>query len=224
MSKKEFKEKDPKIPFKEKIKDKNYKRFVILFVLALIFSVISFKLDGYPKQAVIILVTFLYWFAFRFLKKYNNSQGKFYVRDFFRGIGRYIRQTYEKIKEKAIELLGLKPRSAFIKGKDEKDIVIDRAQGIFDKILNLRNRPKWKDMQTNAQKVRFIYQKFLVKISKKGYKLMASDTHNDVQMQAVKFSKRTEKELEPLFTSYENARYTRNPDITDNTVEEIKKI
>jgi len=206
------------------MQDKNYRLFVILFVLALIFSAISFKLDGYPKQAVVILVTFLYWFSFRFLKKYNNSRGKFYIRDFFRGIGRYIRSTYEKLKERAIELLGLKPRSAFIRGKDEKDIVIDRAQGFFDKLMNMRNRPKWKDMQTNAQKVRFIYQKFLVKISKKGYKLMASDTHNDVRIQAVKFSKRTEKELEPLFVSYENARYTRVPDIDDKTVDEIKKV
>ncbi len=224
MSKKKFEEKEPKVPFREKLKDKNYKLFFILFVCALVFTVISFELDGYLKQAVVILVTFLYWFSFRFLKKYNNSRGKYYIRDFFRGIGRYVLQTYEKIKEKAIELLGLKPRSAFIKGKDEKDIVIDRSQGILDKILNLRNRPKWKDMQTNAQKVRFIYQKFLVKISKKGYKLMASDTHNDVHIQAVNYTKRSEKELEPLFVSYENARYTRFPDIADDTVDEIKKI
>ena len=74
MGNKNYEEKEPKLTFKEKMQDKNYRLFVILFVSALIFSAISFKLDGYPKQAVVILVTFLYWFSFRFLKKYNNSR------------------------------------------------------------------------------------------------------------------------------------------------------
>ena len=184
----------------------------------------SVDATGYLKQGLVIACFFLYLFALKFLRKYNRSQGKNFVKSFFGGIGRYIRKAYERIKEKAIEILGIKPRSSFMKGSDEKDIVIDTPKGIFEKIFSFRNRPKWKDMDTNALKVRFLYQRFVVKMCKKGYRPLAKDTPKDVYNKSEGYMKRSKEELYPLFTSYEAARYSRHPMIDDSTIEEIKKI
>jgi len=215
---------EPRVPFREKLKDKNFRLFLIFFGAAIILTVVSFSFDGYLKQAAVIAGTVLYVLALKFLGKYNKSRGKHYVRDFFRGVGKYLRRIYETVKAKAFELLGIKPRSAFMKGKDEKDAAEEKEPGFFDKLFSFTRRPKWKDMETDSQKVRFIYQRFLVRTCKKGYKLMASHTHNDFHDAAPKYVKKSRKDLDPLFDSYETARYSRGVSVPGETIEELKRI
>ncbi|MPN09770.1 hypothetical protein SDC9_157062 [bioreactor metagenome] len=111
-----------------------------------------------------------------------------------------------------------------MRGKDEKDIVIDHdTPGFIEQLLNLRNRPKWRDMHSNAERTRFLYIKFMVHLCKKGYKLFASDTSREISLVAPNYTNNKKEEVSLLFDNYELARYN-SIDPDDATIELLKHI
>jgi hypothetical protein len=135
-------------------------------------------------------------------------------------------QFLSLISKKTAKSLGFTERSQYIKGqRDESRFIFNLDDfELFKKIKNYMKRTKWKDLQTNSERVRFIYLRYILKLLKHGYEIEESETPYEIlsrlKEHAAEFSKSDE-----FFDNYIKARYG-NSDIiiTDNDVQTYLKL
>ena len=77
----------------------------------------------------------------------------------------------------------------------------------------LKNDRKWGDQEDNRSRVRFLYIEYMIKRIRSGYKLSRQMTPDEIANDLV-----LEEEERIIFSTYDEARYSKNPDISDNTV------
>lgn len=117
--------------------------------------------------------------------------------------------------------LGIPDPPKRIKAKDERSFVFDMEENdLVRRFRNLGGGMKWKDLQDNADKIRFIYIKYINKLMKKGYKFSTILT----PLETLEKWKLQKSESAFMFPLYTVARYSggRRP-ITDEEVERSSK-
>lgn len=110
-----------------------------------------------------------------------------------------------KVSKKVLSFFGVK-FDRYKKVRDERSFVFDPEEmGIFRKRRSIKSSTRWKDLTENAEKVRFIYVKYVMKLIKSGYKFFPFLTPNELRKDLKVEQETSEFEL---FDMYNGARYS----------------
>ena len=137
-------------------------------------------------------------------------------------IKEFVEKFVGKVVKKIAELLGLTGGRGYGDKRflqDYKDVSIKIGKTPSKK---KKFAKKYKDMD-NRERIRFFYSRMMNRQIKKGYKFKPSRTaseHGEILLKYEKIS----QEGEFLFDSYNVARYNERGIITDENVENVKKI
>lgn len=120
------------------------------------------------------------------------------------------------ISKKLLSLVGVsfdrskrrKDEKSFIFGEEDDDLKRKKRHSV-------KSSSRWRDTEDNAEKIRFLYVKYIVKIIKRGYKFRTVMTPNELKEDIG-----ADGEGEELFELYNGARYSGGSVfITDEQVE-----
>ena len=110
-----------------------------------------------------------------------------------------------KVSRKVLSFFGVK-FDRHKKVKEERSFVFDPEEmGVVRKRRSIKSSTKWKDLTENAEKVRFIYVKYVMRLIKGGYKFFPFLTPNELRADVGVEEKSSEDEL---FDMYNGARYS----------------
>ena len=98
-------------------------------------------------------------------------------------------------------------------GEDERTFLWKDREKSTHRKKRLKNDQKWAEQLDNRQRVRFLYIEYMIKRIRSGYKLSRQMTPDEIAEDLV-----LEEEERIIFSTYDQARYARNPEISDNTV------
>ena len=98
-------------------------------------------------------------------------------------------------------------------GEDERTFLWKDREKNTTRKKRLKNDQKWAEQLDNRQRVRFLYIEYMIKRIRSGYKLSRQMTPDEIAEDLV-----LEEEERIIFSTYDQARYARNPEISDNTV------
>jgi hypothetical protein len=85
-----------------------------------------------------------------------------------------------------------------------------------------KKEPKWKDLQTNKERIRYLYRHWLLERIAAGYTIKSNLTPHETEKDVRQWRSQSEDEAE-MAAAYNEARYS-NHDISDETVTRIKKV
>ncbi len=122
------------------------------------------------------------------------------------------------ISKKVLSFLGFK-HDRFKRGKDEKSFIFGEEDDDAKrrKRHSVKSSTRWRDMEDNSEKIRFLYIKYIIKIVKGGYKFRTVLTPNEVR-DDLDFEEGTPDNA--MFDLYNCARYSGGSVfITDEQVE-----
>ena len=166
--------------------------FIILEVLAVIASV--------------IFLIILLWYG---LKTIYKLLKKLY---------RYLRDI---LKEKMVFQEGV----GFIDEKESLMDIADIGKAYIDRFQKwvgglLERGPKWKELENNQHRIRFLYRNLLLKSMKAGYTYKDYLTPKETGRDIMKWSRDKAGEIDDLTENYEKVRYGQ-ADIEDQKVQEL---
>lgn len=98
-------------------------------------------------------------------------------------------------------------------GEDERTFLWKDREKSSRRKKRLKNDQKWADQPDNRQRVRFLYIEYMIKRIRSGYKLSRQMTPDEIAEDLL-----IEEEETIIFTTYDQARYAKDPEISDNTV------
>lgn len=135
---------------------------------------------------------------------------------------RKVASGISRISRRILRIFGIK-LDRYKGRKDEKSFIFDLDDiNIFKKLSSIKGSVKWRDLTENADKIRFIYTKYMFKLIKTGYKLRAFLTPNEVKTELDLDEEATDSKL---FSLYNGARYSGGSVyITDEQVEMAKTL
>lgn len=182
------------------------------------------KIDSnykYPYQLTCIILFVSLFMLFLALRKIVPKTVKDDLKARFgRFVSRYIGDPLGKLASKLRKIFGL-PEHQRIGGEDEHSYIFDlEGNNLFRRFQSVKNQLRWRDLETNAEKIRFLYIKFVVKLIKGGYKYSPQMTSEELKKQLA-----LKNEPEKLFNLYSGARYSGGRyEITDADVEMSEKL
>ena len=139
-------------------------------------------------------------------------------------IGRFIKKWITRplnwIYRKLRVLFGL-PEYADSKSKEERSFVFDFGNNeVFRRIMQIAKRERWSDMETNGQKIRFLYAKYVIKLMKSGLRFKAWQTPDQIAA-----GLKLKSAPKHLFDIYNGARYSDGSfPISDDEVSTAQKL
>ena len=125
------------------------------------------------------------------------------VLDKFREVLQKALSAVKAVSLRVLRIFGINT-ARYKKRKDERSFVFDLDDiGLIKKIRSIKGSVKYKDLTENAEKIRFIYIKYMVKLIKGGYKLPPNQTPTETKadLQLVEND-------EKLVDLYNGARYS----------------
>lgn len=158
----------------------------------------------------------------RALKRMLQKKYKKFLRKFDENIEKF-KKFLARITKKALKSLGFRNKGTFLKGKDKiefiyNDLKKDKAQVKEKK--KKQKLPKWDDLKTNRERVRYIYTVFLMRRRKSGSKIEAAKTPYDLSETYAE-----NDEQKKLFEYYCEIRYDENSKpVPGNVIKELLPI
>lgn len=186
----------------------------------------EYQSQRYIAQALniggaLVLVGGLY-FLFFFVKEKYGTQIVTILRKFGHVIGIALEWLYRFI----CRILGIDPDRFFARGKDKRSF--RRRRNTEDDGINLAKPigKRYKDMEDNLQRIRFIYRKFLQKIIKKGHKFKYARTPVEERALLIEEEYLEKEDQQFLVNLYVDNRYARpeHVHITDDDVEVCRNV
>ncbi len=118
-----------------------------------------------------------------------------------------IAKGISKVSRKILSALGIElSRRKVVKPKDEKSFIFDiEEMNVFKKLSSFKSTVKWRDLNENSEKIRFIYVKYIIRRIKEGYKLSPNLTPCEVRDD---LGVEDEDNAHGLFDMYNGARYS----------------
>ena len=149
---------------------------------------------------------------------------------FIRSIKRLLSEEIQELLEEALEKIGaiiffpaawcIRKIAKFLGigrwagwGEDERTFLWKEREKNTHRKRRLKNDQKWAEQLDNRQRVRFLYIEYMIKRIRSGYKLSRQMTPDEIAQDLV-----LEEDERVIFSTYDQARYAKNPDISDNTV------
>ena len=159
----------------------------------------------YVQQLTYILTAIMLVVTLNSLRKLIPKSLRRAVLDRFLYALRKVASGIAKVSKRVLSFFGIR-FDRYKKVKDERSFVFDPEEmGITRKRRSVKNSTKWKDLTENAEKVRFIYIKYVMKLIKSGYKFFPFFTPNEVKDDLKYEDGSSEAEL---FEMYNGARYS----------------
>lgn len=198
------------------------KYFIPCFYFVLFFVLLQFMFD-YKSDTLIRSFMFILMAAdvilfFRALRKLRRRRKKGFFEKLVKRIRDFIRYVRTAAKKTAAKL-GFRRNLVYIKGRDKIEFAFgeirrNRAQEEKKRRPAL---PKWKDLQNNRERVRFIYIMFVRKCIKRGFRFDSAMTPSDIaQRVAETLGQRR------IFECYNGARYSdERAGVPDSVVREL---
>jgi hypothetical protein len=149
---------------------------------------------------------------------------------FIRSIKRLLSEEIQELLEEALEKIGaiiffpaawcIRKIAKFLGigrwagwGEDERTFLWKDREKTSHRKKRLKNDQKWAEQLDNRQRVRFLYIEYMIKRIRSGYKLSRQMTPDEIADDLV-----LEEDERVIFSTYDQARYAKNPEISDNTV------
>ena len=132
-----------------------------------------------------------------------------------------VAQDFRKVAKAIRHALGIPDPPVRVRAKDERSFVFDMEDNnLARRFKQMGNQLRWKDLEDNADKIRFIYIKFINRLIKKGYKFKTINT----PLETLKQWNLENEACAYMFPLYTDARYSggRRP-IADEEVEKSEK-
>ena len=104
-------------------------------------------------------------------------------------------------------------------GEDERTFLGRTKEKETRHRRRLRNDQKWADQTDNRARVRFLYIEYMIKRIRAGYLFRRQLTPDEIAGELP-----LEEEEKVLFDTYTQARYARQADISDETVETLARV
>ncbi len=151
------------------------------------------------------------------IKKLIPSTLRRAVLDKFLYALRRVASGISRVSKRILRVFGIN-LDRYKRQKDEKSFIFDiQDLNIFKKLSSFKGSVKWRDLNENAEKIRFIYIKYMIKQIKGGYKLppylTPCEVRDDIGIEE-------ETDDSALFDMYNGARYSGGSmHITDEQVE-----
>ena len=178
-------------------------------------AIISYSKHPYLCQALFVVFGAAFFLAIRTLIKIYR---KFLKENpaLLKAIKDKIAAFFSKIDEVIRRVFHMKPRSVYFGGKDEKKAGFSLfKKGEDGQVRTVKRVIKWKSLEENRAKIRFMFAKAVNDGIASGYKFKYSHT---ARMLKADLAKTERKEL--LFDLYEDVRYTNHmTEIEDETIE-----
>ncbi len=175
----------------------------------------------YLAQCLVAVAVVMYFLFLRSLKNVLPQAARDKISGTVRAIAKYIRQTARKINASMRKLLHLPENRKRMRGSDERSFVFDNESNPFSRKSRFSKKAlKWRDTADNAEKIRYIYMKFMLNAIRRGFKFNRALTPNE---NADKMKLADDKRA--LFSLYNTARYANDTsDITDSDVSAAAKL
>lgn len=176
------------------------------------------KLYRYIQQSTYFIAIILAVRAALSLRVLIPKTARRAIMDKFLYAMRKMASGISSISRKMLSLLGIN-LERFKRGKDERSFIFgdDEEDERKRKRHSIKSNSKWRDMNENAEKIRFLYIKYIVKRIKEGYRFRTALTPNEVR-EDLNFEEEA-PDIE-LFDIYNGARYSGGSVfITDEQVE-----
>lgn len=110
-----------------------------------------------------------------------------------------------KVSKKLFSIFGIK-FDRYKKRKDERSFIFGEEESdVKRKRHSVKSSSKWRDMQENSERIRFLYIKYIVKLIKGGYKFDTALTPNEVRTDLDIDAENQDNEI---FDLYNGARYS----------------
>lgn len=194
---------------------------VLLFLTAVVCMFFMTKEEPDSEDRLILQVISIVCMALSLVCVVSRDSGK-KLKELINTIKEFVEEFVGKIVAKIAEFLGLTGGRGYGNKRflqDYKDVSIKIGKPQSKK---KRFEKKYKDMD-NRERIRFFYSKMMNRQIRKGYKFKPSRTaseHGEILLKYEKIS----QEGEFLFDSYNVARYDSGGIITEENVENVKKI
>ena len=175
----------------------------------------------YPYQLVcLFMAVSLILFLFSLRKLVPKSLRESIKMRFNRMVERYLRAPLQKLSQQLRRIFGL-PDKQRVSGKDEKSFIFDLENtNLYRRFMSMKNQLRWKDLETNAEKMRFLYIKFVIKLIKTGYRYRPVTTVEELKAELA-----LADDSERLCELYSGARYSGGIyEISDEDVEMSSKL
>lgn len=176
----------------------------------------------YIQQATYITTVVLAVIALLALKKLIPKSLRRAIFDKFLYALRKVASGIAKISKKLFSFFGIR-FDRYKKRKDERSFIFgEEDEESKRKRHSIKSTSKWRDMQENSERIRFLYIKYIVKIIKGGYKYDNALTPNEVREDLEITEEHDENEL---FDLYNGARYSGGSVfISDEQVESVMAV
>lgn len=208
--------------FRRLIRDKLFIYICVYFGISILSALILtvIPMSKYVKQAAyvvgiiaIILWIRAMWMAYRkfFRRKVRRRSNKFFAR---------LEAFLLRIDDAIRKALHLSPRAYYFGGEDE-EILSYQTVAAYSNAATTEGkvRIKWKNLEENRQKIRFLFAKFMLDKMAGGYKLKYSATARQLGEQ---FADTERSRM--LFDLYEDVRYTDHmPEIEDDVIKFLQQ-
>ena len=90
-----------------------------------------------------------------------------------------VTKSIKRISTKVLRAMGIKPKKKK-KLRDEKSFIFGDADGRVRQ-KKVKSNLKWRELEDNAERVRFVYVKYIAKVIKDGYKYFPFNTPREVR-------------------------------------------
>lgn len=179
----------------------------------------QYEFVRYIQQFTVIFTIITAIIALRSLRKLIPKTLRRAVLDKFLFAIRKAASGFAGFSRKILGFLGVK-FDRYKKRKDEKTFIFgDEEEEGRRRRHSVKSAAKWRDMTENAEKIRFLYIKYIVKLIKGGYKFNKVLTPNEVRDD---LALEPESEDNTLFDLYNGARYSGGSTyITDEQVDSM---
>lgn len=98
-------------------------------------------------------------------------------------------------------------------GEDERTFLWNDREKSSRRKKRLKNDQKWAEQADNRQRVRYLYIEYMLKRIRSGYRLSRQMTPDEIAEDMA-----LDEQERVIFTTYDRARYAKDPEISDSTV------
>jgi len=216
---------------KIKLSKKQMRKTIIWFIIAdLSLGLWSFVRYQYhkPNEALrypyqltcIVMAVCIFCFLWQLRKLFPKTVTAQIMKKLTRLYTRFVSGPLSKVYSMLRKVFGL-PEYRRKRGKDEKSFIFDLENtDLFRRFQSVKNQLRWRDLETNGQKIRYLFIKYMVKLIKSGYRFQSYKTPDEMREELS-----LKPEPERLFVLYTGARYgeARYP-VSDEDVEMAAKL
>jgi len=162
------------------------------------------QFNTYEKGIAFIGMIISAFFCLRGVKRLLQKKYKEAFKKFDDSVEK-LKDLLKRLAKKLASKLGLRRNRVFIKGKDKVEFVFGELKRKNAKEKEKKKRqklPKWADLTTNRERVRYIYAAFLSRRKRYGYSIDSAMTPTDISKVYA------ENDLQRrLFECYNEVRY-----------------